>query len=373
MELVNNSHLSTVLVGLSGGVDSSVAAAVLQEAGYRVIGVTMRIFDGFKDKPEDDVSIAAGNACYGPGEEEDIEKAQELADTLGIPYHVIDLRDEYKRTVLDYFRTEYRQGRTPNPCLRCNAEMKFGYMLEKSRQIGINFDYFATGHYARIWKGSQSGPLLQRAKQRSKDQSYFLYRLSKEQLSHTLFPVGELSKEEVRGIAVKFGLPSAYAEESQDFIDGGDYSVLFSEEDFTKGDIVDSTGRRLGTHQGLVKYTVGQRKGLGISYHEPLYVVEKRGEENTLVVGTKEELKTSICTIEHVMLHNNVETYNQLLAQIRQGHQGTPVEIRIPEKNSIQETGRAEIEFFEPQLAVTPGQSVVLYSQDTVIGGGIIT
>lgn len=212
-----------VMVGMSGGVDSSVAAALLKEEGYQVIGVTMKIWDGGTISKE-----SAHHACYGPGEEEDIKDAQKVAEILGIPFHIVDLKQEYKTDVLDYFFNEYLSGRTPNPCVVCNRKVKFNALVERARANGIKFDYFATGHYAQLeYSKKWNRYLLKKAKDLNKDQSYFLYSLSQGQLGHTLFPLGEYTKEEVRKIARDSGLGINNKPESQDFITG-DYSFLFN-------------------------------------------------------------------------------------------------------------------------------------------------
>ena len=212
-----------VAVGLSGGVDTSVAAVLLKKKGHEIIGLTMEIFDGTMGMKE-----GAKHACYGPGEKEDLESAAAFCRKIGIPFHRIDLRKEYRECVIDYFTSEYLEGRTPNPCIACNYKLKFGFLLEKARRAGVDFSFFATGHYARI-KKSGDRFLLKRASDLSKDQSYFLYTLKPEQLSQILFPIGEFTKRQVREIARSLGLETADRPESQDFISGGDYSTLFDE------------------------------------------------------------------------------------------------------------------------------------------------
>ena len=239
--------------GLSGGIDSSIAAALLKEKGYDVVGITMKTFDASMP-----VTEFVKHACFGPGEQEDIKAAAGICRKLGIPFHVIDLKDEFRDHVIEYFRSVYLAGRTPNPCVVCNRRLKFGFLLEKAKAMGVDFEFFATGHYAqRLESGGRF--LLKRAADLSKDQTYFLYALTPEQLSHTLFPVGEYTKPQVREMARSLGLETADRPESQDFVSGTDYSYLFNEEEIKEGDIVDEKGNILGRHRGIIHYTVGQR------------------------------------------------------------------------------------------------------------------
>jgi len=353
-----------IAVGLSGGVDSSVAAALLVEQGFEVVGLTMRIWSGAVRVKE-----SVKQACYGPGEEEDIAACESLCARLGIAYRAIDLSKEYEELVLDYFRREYRLGRTPNPCVVCNRELKFGFLLRRARELGLDFELFATGHYARI--AERSGVVwLRRAAQAAKDQSYFLYRLGSETLAATRFPLGELSKEEVRAIARRLGLEVADKPESQDFIAGGDYSPLFADRAPEPGDIVDESGAVLGRHRGLVYYTIGQRRGIGISIGpEPLYVLRLEGGTNRVVVGPGDGLFAE--GLETAELHLQSEALRatpfQALAKIRQNHR--PVACRVHPDG----LGAARVEFESAQRAVAPGQSLVLYDEDGfVLGGGVI-
>ena len=277
-----------IAVGLSGGVDSSVAAALLLEQGHTVLGLTMKIWSG-------DFSIRAGakEACFGPDEAEEVAACEKLCRQLGIEYRAIDLAAEYEMRVLEYFRREYLSGRTPNPCIICNNEMKFGFLTEAAHSLGLDFEYFATGHYARLARDSAGTFRLRAALDPNKDQSYFLYRLSPERLSRVLFPLGDLAKNQVRDIARSLGLEAAEKPESQDFIAGGDYSPLFADRSPPSGDIVDAEGRVLGRHRGLPFYTIGQRRGIGLGAQaeagggdsEPLYVIALDAERNRVVVG----------------------------------------------------------------------------------------
>jgi len=278
----------TVAVGLSGGVDSSLAAYLLKEKGYKVIGLTMKIWKGAYNIQED-----LKHACFGPGEEEDIAACERLCGRIGIPYHVIDLSAEYERYVIDYFRREYLAGRTPNPCIICNRELKFGFLIDRAKQAGLDFDMFATGHYVRTI--SRDGTTyLRTARDMAKDQSYFLYGLDSSRLSHIIFPLGEMTKEETRAAARAYGLEVADKPESQDFVGGGDYAPLFEHDSPQPGDIVDLKGNVLGRHRGLPFYTIGQRRGLGISIGtEPLYVLALDASKNHVIVGQGKGLFSS--------------------------------------------------------------------------------
>ena len=351
-----------VAVGLSGGVDSSMAAALLKEEGYEVIGVSMLTFD-----PSMPVTESERHACYGPGEEEDVKSAAAVCHKLGIPFHAIDLREEFRNHVINYFRREYLEGRTPNPCIVCNHKLKFGFLLEKTKGMGIDFDFFATGHYAQI---AESGGrfLLKRPTDLSKDQTYFLYALTQEQLSHTLFPLGKYTKPKVRQMARALGLETANRPESQDFISGMDYASLFYEEEVREGDIVDEKGSILGTHKGIIHYTVGQRKGLGISSDRPLYVLRIDALSNRVVVSDRENLLSDgliSADLNLIAVDRLVESH-RIKAKIRLQHTEAGATL-FPHENN-----RAKVIFDEPQMSVTPGQSAVFYERDIVFGGGII-
>ncbi|MBA3062220.1 tRNA 2-thiouridine(34) synthase MnmA [bacterium] len=351
-----------VIVGMSGGVDSSVAAALLKEEGYEVIGVTMEIWDGGTISKE-----GAHHACYGPGEEEDIKDAQKVAQILGIPFYIFDLKQEYKTFVLDYFSHEYLSGRTPNPCIMCNQRVKFGAMVKKIYDSGVEFDYFATGHYTRVeYDKVQHRYLLKKAKDLKKDQSYFLYSLSQEQLGHILFPIGDYTKEEVKKIArnLEFGINNK--PESQDFITG-DYSFLFNKVT-RSGPILNKQGKVLGRHKGIPFYTIGQRKGLGISNGERLYVTAIDPERNAIVVGTKEDLlgdKLIASNLNWISM-KKLKKPIKVKAKIRYLHSEAEVEVIPLDKEKI------HVKFREPQMAITPGQAIVFYDGDIVVGGGVI-
>ena len=350
-----------VAVGLSGGVDSSVAAALLHNQGFEVFGITMEIYDG-SVIPE----ASARHACYGPGEKEDVESAAAFCEKLHIAFHAIDLRQEYKNHVIHYFRDEYLKGKTPNPCVVCNQKLKFGFLLDKARQAGLDFDYFATGHYARIEK-SGSRFLLKRAADLSKDQTYFLYGLTPEQLARTLFPVGAHTKPEVRKIAHSLGLETANREESQDFIDGGDYSILFDKDEVKTGEIVDEEGQILGRHRGIIHYTIGQRRGLGIASQRPLYVSRIDADNNRIIVNDRENFSKGLVAADlNLISVDRINQPQQVQVKIRLRHKEAHATVFPPHDN------QTRILFREPQMSVTPGQSAVLYADDTVLGGGVI-
>ena len=352
-----------VAIGLSGGVDSSVAAALLQKQNYAVYGLTMVIYDA-----EMGVDASAKHACYGPGEKEDVESAAAICRRLQIPFQTIDLRKEYQRHVIQYFRNEYLGGKTPNPCVVCNQKLKFGFLLEKARQAGLEFDYFATGHYACIKKEADRY-LLKRAVDRSKDQTYFLYGLTQQQLAHTLFPLGHHSKQQVREMARNLGLQTADRKESQDFIDGGDYSVLFEQKEIKSGDIVDDTGQVLGKHKGIIHYTIGQRRGLGIASQHPLYVHQIDAERNRIIVSNGEALSRGLVTedLNLIGIDRLTQPLDDVKVKIRLRHKAADAMVYPPEGR------QTKILFKKPQKSVTPGQSVVIYAGDTVLGGGIIS
>ncbi len=347
-----------IAVGLSGGVDSSVAAYLLKQAGHDVIGTIMKIRDGGC------APVASkGNACYGPGEEDNIADARKVCEFLDIPLHVVNCSRQYRDIVLNNFKSEYYTGRTPNPCVLCNQTIKFGVLPTLLAESGIAFDRFATGHYAQVtYDTASSRYLLKKAVDVKKDQTYFLYRLTQKQLARILFPLGKHTKSEVRNIALDTGLPVHDKGESQDFY-SGDYTDLLEVEHIA-GDIVNRDGKILGTHNGIWHYTVGQRKGLGISHTEPLYVLAINAEKNEIVVGEKK-----FCYSGGLQATDLTIITGELPAR------GT-AKIRSNSKEvagSFSLSGNAlRVIFDKPQSSVTPGQSVVIYHNDIVIGGGII-
>lgn len=350
-----------VLVAMSGGVDSSVAAALLKEQGHDVVGVTMRVWDG-----EEAIADDVRHGCYGP-DGADIEDARRVAAALDMPFHVLDLREEYRAVVLDYFRSEYRRGRTPNPCVRCNPQVKLGAMLAKASHAGIAFDRFATGHYARIeYDTSRGRYLLRKARDRAKDQSYFLCYLSQEQLANAIFPLGDYTKAQVRGIAGRMGLPVKDKPESQDFV-ARDYTSLLGV-GLVPGPIMDSAGNVLGRHKGIALYTVGQRKGLGLAAGEPMYVTAIDPERNAIIVGhTQDVYQVGLVASDlNWIAFDTLDGPLEAKARIRYRHEEAPATV------SPMSDGKAAVAFSEPQMAITPGQAVVFYDGDVVLGGGTI-
>ena len=351
-----------VLAAMSGGVDSSVAAALLLEQGYEVIGVTMQLWP--KDLP-----IHHDGGCCSLSA---VEDARRVARILGIPYYVLNFQDLFTREVIDPFTREYLRGRTPNPCIWCNDRVKFGALLEKARELDAQ--YVATGHYAQVAYDPQRGRyLLKKAVDGAKDQTYALYGLTQVQLAHVLFPLGGYTKEEVRAMARERGLPVASKGESQDicFIPDRDLKGFLERRApgaARPGPIVNRKGERLGTHPGAIRYTVGQRKGLGIAAGEPLYVLEVDAARNRLVVGTREEL------YGHAL---EVEALNWVAVPGLEGPVEAQAKIRYraPEAPVLIEpltADRARVRFREPQRAITPGQAIVFYQEDRVLGGGVI-
>lgn len=349
-----------VLVGLSGGVDSAVAALILRERGFEVAGVRMSVYDG-----PDDGSLAYG--CYGRGAAEDLASAENLAAQLGIPLAVIDCSQEWRERVLEYFRSEYQAGRTPNPCIRCNQMVKFLALPRLAEESGLKFDFFATGHYARIGYPDGPGrPGLRRGADLAKDQSYFLYRLSPEILARTIFPLGHLTKAEVRRLAAARGLAVHNRPDSQDFY-GGDYADLLDLPD-REGAVVDAQGRVLGRHRGFWHFTPGQRKGLGACGPAPHYVLRVDPERNEVVAGPAEENSYPGCLIADTVFHRpEPEAGARLLARMRSAQP-----LREVIFAGRDERGRLRVDFVKPMSGLAPGQSLVLYQDDLVLGGGII-
>ncbi|GBR77374.1 tRNA-specific 2-thiouridylase MnmA [Candidatus Termititenax dinenymphae] len=345
------------------------AALLLKQAGHEVVGITMSIW---KDNPQ--FKACAGDACFSPDEKKDIAQAQELADILEIPYHVLDCADQYQKIVLDYFKSEYLAGRTPNPCVFCNSQVKFGTLIELARASGLVFDQFATGHYSNLTSVvtlSESNKhevrryVLKKAADIQKDQTYFLYRLKQEQLAQVIFPLGGLTKTEVRKIAKDNNLPVSAKPDSQDFY-SGDYNDLIGIPD-KPGNIVDTQGKVLGTHNGYWHYTIGQRKGLGIAAESPLYVLELDACKNEVIVGCEAEtLCSGLIADDLNWLISEQPEKMSAMVKIRSAQKEFPAEI-IPKNNGI------EVKFASPQKAVTKGQSVVVYQGDYVAGGGVIT
>jgi tRNA-specific 2-thiouridylase len=346
-----------VIVGMSGGVDSSVAAASLVKRGYRVTGVTMKTWD--------DGGTAYKGGCFGPGQQDGIDSARRVAAKLGIPYHVIDVGGEFKHQVLDFFCREYMSGNTPNPCVRCNKLVKFGALWEKALAGGLEADYMASGHYARVELDGSGRYLLKKGRDEKKDQSYFLYGLTQAQLARTLFPLGGYRKQEVRKLCVELKLGVEAGTESQDFA-GGDYAALF-EGKAVPGTVVDKRGNTLGKHKGIVYYTRGQRRGLSIASKEPLYVIDIRADTNSVIVGSVDELyieKQIVDDLNWIAVQALNEPV-QVIARIRSSHKGYAAVVETLEN------GKALVTYREPQIGAARGQSIVFYDGDVVVGGGI--
>jgi len=354
-----------VIVAMSGGVDSSVTAALLKEKGYEVIGLTYNLW------PSDDSNLQRRKheTCCGFRARMD---AHQVAIKLNISHYMADYREIFKKTVVEYFCNEYFEGRTPNPCIRCNQYVKFGYLLEHAKKLGA--DFIATGHYARIvYDEKKKRYLLKKGIDPKKDQSYFLYTMSQEQLSKTLMPLGEYTKRKVREIARNLGLPVAWRAESQEicFIPDGNYSEFLAKirpNDVKPGPIINKRGEILGQHKGIIYYTIGQRKGLEISSERPLYVISIDKKTNTIVVGEDKEVYRNEFIVEEInwIMEEKKEKPFKAKVKIRYIHPEADADI-IPMNQN-----RAYVRFLTPQRAITPGQSAVFYDGDIVIGGGVI-
>ena len=350
------------LIAMSGGVDSSVAAYLTQQAGFDCIGVTMRLYDNLPDEGCD------SRTCCSL---EDVEDARSVARRLGMPFYAFNFKEDFREKVIEKFIHCYECGLTPNPCIECNRHLKFDHLLRRGMELGC--DCVVTGHYAQIKQDEQTGRyILYKAADFSKDQSYVLYSLTQEQLAHTLFPLGDMEKSAVRELAEKNGLINADKPDSQDicFVPNGDYVKVIEEytsKTYPKGNFVDTSGNVLGQHQGIIRYTVGQRKGLGVALGKPAYVGSKNVETNEVTLCSDEELYSKSVLAKDfnwVAFPTADETFC-CKARIRYRHVEQPATVFVYD-------GTVRITFDEPQRAATSGQSVVLYDGDTVLGGGII-
>ncbi len=350
-----------VVVAMSGGVDSSVTAAILANRGHDAVGISMRLYS----TPQESYT----KSCCSP---DDLFDARAVADSLAIPFYVANYEEEFQKRVISYFVEEYRRGRTPNPCVACNDHLKFDILLKRSLALGAK--YLATGHFARIDR-SRGEPRLLRGLDRNKDQSYFLFGLPRKALGRILFPLGEMTKDEVRVHAREMGLETAEKPESQEicFVGGGDYKEfvadLLSSEETTPGQIVTDDGEVLGEHDGIHQFTVGQRRGLGISYHEALYVKAIRPEDGTVVVGGRDELMSRGLVAERCNWLSFDRPPGPLECSVKIRYAGEPVPALVTVGD---DADTAFVEFETPQRAVTPGQAAVLYRGEEVLGGGWI-
>ena len=349
------------LIALSGGVDSSVAAYLMQQAGYSCIGCTMKLFENR------DAAVSPAKSCCSL---EDVEDARRVAFRLGMRFYVFNFTEDFREKIIGRFIEEYQAGRTPNPCIDCNRQMKFGKLWERAQILG--YDTIVTGHYARIHFDGEKYHLL-RGLDASKDQSYVLYDMTQEQLAHTAFPLGEMTKEEVRRIAREQGFLNAAKPDSQDicFVPEGDYAAVIAAhtgQSPEPGDFVDEEGRVLGRHKGIIHYTIGQRKGLGLALPAPLYVLRLDLDKNQVVLGPEERLFKREVLVQDFHWISGAAPAGPVpgQAKLRYRQKAAPV------KALPQENGSVLLQFEAPQRAPTPGQSAVLYDGDEVLGGGII-
>ncbi len=351
-----------VVIGMSGGVDSSVAAWLLKEQGYDVIGVTMQIWQDEKEEVQQENGGCCGLTA--------VDDARHVAAQLDIPYYVMNFKSEFRKNVMDYFVEEYLRGRTPNPCIACNRYVKWEALLHRSLSIGA--DYIATGHYARIAKLPNGRYAIRNSVTEAKDQTYALYNLTQEQLAHTLMPVGEYRKEEIRAIAEKIGLNVAKKKDSQEicFIPDNDYAGFIEREAgaATPGNFVTKTGETLGRHKGIIHYTIGQRRGLGLAMGEHVYVTEIRPKTNEVVIGGPDEVFSDEVYADglNFMALPDFPEEIRLTAKIRYAHKGAPCRVKRVGDDMV------HCVFEEPQRAVTPGQAIVFYDGDCVAGGATI-
>ena len=350
-----------IMAGMSGGVDSSVCAALLLKEGYDVSGVTLRLYDG------EDYDAGLTKTCCSLSDAED---AKAVCMKLGIPHYVFNFKDNFSDCVIENFVSEYMSGRTPNPCIECNRKIKFAAMLDRAKTLG--YDKIATGHYAIVERSENGRYLLKKAADKSKDQTYVLYCLTQEQLSRTLFPLGELTKAQVREIAAENGVVNAKKPDSQDicFVPDGDYASFierYTGEASQKGDFIDVNGNVLGEHKGIIRYTVGQRKGLGIALGKPQFVISKSAETDAVVLGDEDKLfyKRVLIKRTNFIPFDNLEEKMRVTAKLRYRHTEQPAVIYPAQDGVI-------VEFDEPQRAPSPGQAAVFYDGDIVVGGGTI-
>ncbi|HVU07898.1 MAG TPA: tRNA 2-thiouridine(34) synthase MnmA [Verrucomicrobiae bacterium] len=357
---MNSQKRQRVVCGMSGGVDSSATAALLLEQGYDVIGITLKLW------PQDCVNRAEDKCC-GP---QAVTDARSVCDKLDIPYYLIDEAADFQKHVIQYFADEYKAGRTPNPCVMCNQNLKFGRLIDRADQLGA--DFIATGHFARIEKNG-SRHLLKRGRDLRKDQSYFLFSLRQDQLARAIFPLGEKTKSDTREVARHCHLKTADKEESMEicFVPDNNYGRFLQQANLVqkhRGEIVDARGQILGHHDGIEFYTIGQRKGLGITTPKPVYVVELDAENNRVVVGDEAMLDRDefVATNCNWIPFDKLAEPIQVTAKIRYNHPGAPATISPFDGN------RVKVKLHSPARAITPGQAAVFYQDDLVVGGGWI-
>ena len=371
----------TVVVGMSGGVDSTLTAYMLKERGCKVIGVTMSLWDDSFPVLKGDDAKAVKDACFGPGEADDIEECRRFCAKYDIEYHVIDVKEQYKREVIEYFKSEYRAGRTPNPCIRCNRMIKFGALLQGVEALGLKFDYFCTGHYAKIVRpeeglfGTTNRPyMIASATDVSKDQTYFVYRVPSSVLERVRFPLALMKKSEVFELAKKAGLAAADRAESQDFISAEYFDLLFADKPSVPGDIIDLDGHVLGRHRGIEHYTIGQRRGLGVAVSYPVYVHSIDAKNNLVVLAPSSALDSAGLIADDFVWAGDIvppAECEPIEAMVKIRLASRPVKAKIRRNNP--QGSEWEVMFECPQHAVAPGQSVVLYQDGVIIGGGIIS
>ena len=352
------------LIAMSGGVDSSVAAFLTKDMGYDATGITLKLFDN------EDIGEKREKTCCSL---DDIDDARRVCLKLGIPYYVYNFKDSFKENVIDRFIRAYENGTTPNPCIDCNRYLKFGTLLHRAQELGCQ--YVVTGHYARIRRDPDTGRyLLYKAADKAKDQTYFLYCLTQDMLEHTLFPLGELTKPQVRAIAEEHGFVTARKHDSQDicFVPDGDYAAFlerYTGKTYPQGDFLDESGKVVGKHHGAVRYTIGQRKGLGLAMGEPVYVCGKNMQANTVTVGPNSSLFSSALQANDWNWFPFPELTEPMDVTVKIRHS----QFEQPGRVFPEADGFARVEFAQPLRAVTPGQAVVLYQGDMVLGGGTIT